>query len=511
MIKILLFLFSTFIFAQEKITSQSIDEKLKKLNTIGLNGKHDQYISENILVLKEAKQISYSKGITLTYLNLSNVSIYEANYKKSLKYLNLAKTEKYTKSDLCTQLKIKQLISYNYIAIGLYKDAIIELKEIAVLSDKIPVDSTKIYTKASAFIDTGVVYRGKKQFDSATIYLKKAIALLQRKRSHRLQTISAWGNLTLIEVKIDENKIDSAETYFKLLKVQKRILVGGCNVKLYQVKGQIFDKQKKYSAAISNYQKALELARETKNIHVISDLYQLISQAYLKINNKELYKKFHQKYTSINNSLNRSSQDSTENIVKELVIKKEEKLKSKTKSLICIMCMVALLVIAIFIYIFTRIRTEQKILNKKNQEAKLLSKKLNTDFEEIVRLAKNNDPEFLNRFQEVYPDLFPGLLEIEPNMLINELRFCALLFLNFSTKEIAQYTLVQPQSIQIRKHRLRKKLKIPSNIDIYIWMKDVNQNNKTAGSPIQHKIYHKYNSLIKKINTLCKGHKSDKV
>ncbi|WP_261511911.1 tetratricopeptide repeat protein [Chryseobacterium paludis] len=506
MLKILFFLFSTFIFAQEKITSQYIDSKLKRLSTLGLNGKHDQYIRENMLVLKEAKKISYSKGITLIYLNLSNTFIFEANYKKSLKYLNLAKTENYAKNDLCTQMKIKQLTSYNYIAIGLYKDAIIELKEIAVLSDKIPVDSIKIYTKASAFIDTGVVYRGKKQFDSATFYLEKAIALLQKKKNQRLQTISAWAHLTLIEVKIDENKIDSADIYFKLLKVQKRILVGSCNVKLYQVKGKIYDRKKKYSLAINNYQKALELAKETKNIHVMSDLYQLISQAYLKINNKELYKTFLQKYNSTNNSLNTSSQDSTESIVKELVIKKEEKLKSKTRSLIYIICIIAILVIAFFIYIFTKIRKERKILNKKNQETKLLNKKLNTDFEEIVRLAKNNDSEFLNRFQEVYPDLFPGLLEIEPNMLINELRFCALLFLNFSTKDIAQYTLVQPQSIQIRKHRLRKKLGIPSNVDIYIWMKNVNQNNKTADSTIQHKLYSysKYNCIIKKLSTLIK-------
>lgn len=510
MVKILLLLFPIFIFSQEKITSQYIDSKLKKVSILGLTGKHDQYIQENMLVLKEAKKIGYSKGITLTYLNLSNTLIFEGNYKKSLEYLNLAKTEKYAQNDLCTQMKIKQLCSYYYITIGLYKDAIIELKEISVLSDKIPVDSTKIYTKASAFIDTGVVYRGKKQFDSATIFIKKAIDLLQQQKKQRLKTLFIWGNLALIEVKLEENKIDSAEVYFKSLHADKKKIQGSCKVKLYQIEGLIYHRKKNYRLAINNYEYALRLAKETKNIHVISDLYQLISQVYLKINNKELYQEFLQKYTATNDSLNRGSQHSTENIVKELVIRKEAKLKSETRFLTYIIYSIVLLVITFLIFFLKRIHSERKVLNKKNQETKLLSTKLNTDFEEIVRLAKNNDSEFLNRFKEVYPDLFPRLLEIEPKMLISELRFCALLFLNFSTKDIAQYTLVQPQSIQTRKHRLRKKLKIQSHVDIYIWMKNIYQSDKVAVSSVRNKTYtyKRYNAIIKKLKAITKNQKT---
>ncbi|WP_449398264.1 hypothetical protein [Chryseobacterium wanjuense] len=101
-------------------------------------------------------------------------------------------------------------------------------------------------------------------------------------------------------------------------------------------------------------------------------------------------------------------------------------------------------------------RKKNKILNVKEQETKVLTQKLNVAFEEVIQLAKNNDPEFLARFQEVYPNFFPKLLQIEPQLQNSELKFCALLFLNFSTKDIASYTFVQPQSIQIRKNRLEK-------------------------------------------------------
>jgi DNA-binding NarL/FixJ family response regulator len=45
-------------------------------------------------------------------------------------------------------------------------------------------------------------------------------------------------------------------------------------------------------------------------------------------------------------------------------------------------------------------------------------------------------------------------------------------FLNFSTKNIAQYTFVTVRAVQIRKNRLRKKLNIASDIDFNNWMRD---------------------------------------
>jgi DNA-binding CsgD family transcriptional regulator len=58
-------------------------------------------------------------------------------------------------------------------------------------------------------------------------------------------------------------------------------------------------------------------------------------------------------------------------------------------------------------------------------------------------------------------------------MQIGDLTFCAYLYLNFSSKDIAQYTFVTPRAVQIRKNRLRKKLNINSEEDIYLWIKNI--------------------------------------
>jgi chromosomal replication initiation ATPase DnaA len=93
--------------------------------------------------------------------------------------------------------------------------------------------------------------------------------------------------------------------------------------------------------------------------------------------------------------------------------------------------------------------------------------------DEIIALAKENSPRLLNKFRLVYPDFFDKLSAIQANLKNSELIFCIYLKLNLSTKEIATYTFVTPKAIQNRKNRLRKKLSIPSEMDIYKWFNDL--------------------------------------
>ncbi|WP_394673778.1 helix-turn-helix transcriptional regulator [uncultured Chryseobacterium sp.] len=93
--------------------------------------------------------------------------------------------------------------------------------------------------------------------------------------------------------------------------------------------------------------------------------------------------------------------------------------------------------------------------------------------DEIITLAKENSPRLLNKFRLVHPDFFERISAIQPNLKNSELIFCIYLKLNLTTKEIATYTFVTPKAIQNRKNRLRKKLSIPSEMDIYKWFNDL--------------------------------------
>ncbi|MEZ5084562.1 MAG: hypothetical protein R2750_14145 [Bacteroidales bacterium] len=70
--------------------------------------------------------------------------------------------------------------------------------------------------------------------------------------------------------------------------------------------------------------------------------------------------------------------------------------------------------------------------------------------------------DFEVRFQEVHTDFYDKLAEKYPDLSPNELRLCAFLRLNMSTKEISAITFQSPKSITMARFRLRKKMDIGS-------------------------------------------------
>ncbi|SDT14763.1 hypothetical protein SAMN05216490_2591 [Mucilaginibacter mallensis] len=92
------------------------------------------------------------------------------------------------------------------------------------------------------------------------------------------------------------------------------------------------------------------------------------------------------------------------------------------------------------------------------------------ELKEVVQLVISNNPAFLTKFNELDPDFCQKLLSAAPNLVATEIEFCILLRLNFETKEIARYTKSSVRAVEGKKYRIRRKLNIPSDQDITIWM-----------------------------------------
>jgi len=71
--------------------------------------------------------------------------------------------------------------------------------------------------------------------------------------------------------------------------------------------------------------------------------------------------------------------------------------------------------------------------------------------------------EFTLRFQEVHAGFYEKLLKAYPELTQNELKLCAFLRLNMSTKDISELTGQQLASIDHARYRLRKKLNISNS------------------------------------------------
>ncbi len=76
---------------------------------------------------------------------------------------------------------------------------------------------------------------------------------------------------------------------------------------------------------------------------------------------------------------------------------------------------------------------------------------------------KENWEMFKEAFEMVDGDFFKNLKDKHPNLSPNDLKLCAYLRLNLSSKEIAQLINISPKSVEVKRYRLRKKLALATN------------------------------------------------
>jgi hypothetical protein len=76
---------------------------------------------------------------------------------------------------------------------------------------------------------------------------------------------------------------------------------------------------------------------------------------------------------------------------------------------------------------------------------------------EIINLAENESPLFLEKFQVYFPEFIPNILNINPGLISSELYICALMRLNFDTKKIALGINTSVRAVESRKYRYQRK------------------------------------------------------
>lgn len=80
---------------------------------------------------------------------------------------------------------------------------------------------------------------------------------------------------------------------------------------------------------------------------------------------------------------------------------------------------------------------------------------------------------FQNNFDLIHEKFFRNLRERYPSLTATDLRFCALLRLNLSTKDIAQMTNLTIRGVEAARYRLRKKFEIPDGTGLVDFLIDL--------------------------------------
>lgn len=134
-----------------------------------------------------------------------------------------------------------------------------------------------------------------------------------------------------------------------------------------------------------------------------------------------------------------------------------------------------------------------ELLSNIREELMRLKKGVNGDgaadeFKKMLRILGEENKldkdweQFAVHFDKVHSDFLQILKATHPSLSSHELKLCAYLRMNLSSKEIAQLENISVRGVEISRYRLRKKLKIPTEINLFDFLMELHSRGK-GGQP----------------------------
>lgn len=485
-------LFFVFIFCIS--CSDSPTESDNKIDALLVKSKKEfadlDYL-EMVKYAKEAEAVALkaknTKKLPYIYLELAEGFACLEFQKESITYLNKIMRYDFDKKTTEFKARVNHIYSWNYLELGLGKQAL-EYNRKNVLLLKNSKDTADLKHLAQTYEDIAFHFYTEEITDSSFYYFNKQENILRKFPEKEIflsnATINSLKGYLFLEQK---KQTDSARYYFqKALALRKKYNDHYLD-REYLGLGECSFLEGDYEKALEYYLKAEKNVKEKDTeFNENNDVNQVLAKVYEALNNTEKQTYYLKKYKQFNDSVKVAHKHNTDEVVNSMMTRKTEENSSVKKNYTALLTviLISLSVTGIFIYRYFKKRkidsdkTEELLVEKeillsqKEEETQDLRQKINESFEEVVQLAKDNHPEFLTRFNEVYPEFSKKLLVINPSLVASELKFCAMIFLNFVTKDIAEYTFTSPKTVQNRKNSLRKKLNISSDEDLYVWFKN---------------------------------------
>ncbi|AZA53464.1 helix-turn-helix transcriptional regulator [Chryseobacterium sp. G0201] len=477
---------------------KEIDELLKKADTS--NKKYEdlkelEYAKKANTLAKRTKD---SERMAKSYFFMARSLLNLELQKESLTYIQKASAEKYTKKDVILQAMLAELKGSNYQFLNLASQyAQEEQKAINLLKNNNDYTSLEIKSRAYANLALyNLSYKKNRDLDSTFIYFK-----LQEKQLRQLpeekyfsaicEHYSFVGNAFLASKKSDSALYYLQKSYQLKQKYKDPVLYIE-----YAYFGNYFYYQKQYLKALDFYLKAAQnIKKYSARKSYLTECYMQISDIYGILGQKDKQENYKSLNLKIQNEI-LAKQNSNVNYAINIILKDkaDEYDKVQQKNYVYI----AILVILLFIFFFflykflnkdiklkeniisevtNTLQNKEDIITQKKNETKQLQQKVNDSYQEIIELAKNNDPAFYLRFQEVYPEFQKKLLEISPGLRTTELILCAYTFLGFTIKDVADYTFKSVNTVRNRKQNLRKKFNLQTEEDMGIWLRNLIDQN----------------------------------
>ncbi len=454
---ILFFYFTTIINAQ---TKKEIDDNFVTAYQYYNNYEWIEALRLTDKNLDDSKKINYNEGIQKGYLNKAKVLNSLGYHKKAISSLETLKNDYLKKDDYFVLCELHRVNGNIYENIDSYNLALDNYYKQLRYSYKFPVKDRKNdidkFQRIWAYDNLISVYSYQFKTDSIWKYINLKNIELNKLEDKDLDREYGYLYSDYASLYLKLKRYD--ESLYYINKAEARFLKNNNDpyvYSLYKIKGDYYFSLHKYQLAIDNYKVAVNYSNQV-NANGDNDrveLYKKLSTVYFILNDEKNGKKYLSFFKTA-----KFNKD-TKNKEIPIVAKKQD-----NNYYYIIYIIVFILIIILFIRFFKYSKEEEQnsTINNTSQD----------DISFVLNLAQTNDPNFYVHFKQLYPNFIQNLTNQFLDLTLKDLVFCAYIYLDFSTKEIAEYTFVTSRAIQVRKNRLRKKLNLASNIDFYKWIQE---------------------------------------
>lgn len=481
---------SCFISFAQKVDEQGtkISQLIDETENLYHAGNTEKFLTASHNLISLSEKTKNEMGLSCGYYYLAACLYNVGKYRESINYVKKSQQyHDYLNKDVMHHSRTYGLLADNYLSLELYslsaKNYHLSLKILQKITNK----NTLYYlSESTTYSYLAILYDNMSLNDSMYYYLEKEKNSLAKINNGKEYAENGCASNDFGHYYLKINQLDSAKNYLNQSVAFFKNEDNACKFDAISGLADLEVKNKNYQKAYQLYNEALDGFKKNNYPQYVNHIYKKISEAYIQEGNTvkgKYYQDFYQKANVEVDEVRRKERDYVINeVMKEEVRKSEiEKDKNNTYTLLGI---AILLVILAFVMFFLKknnkkntqsdeITDQLKIDNAiQVKEKDVLKSQINESFDEVMSLARDNNPEFFIRFQEIHPQFTPKMLKINPNFKVTELTFASYIYLGFTTKEIADYTFKAVKTIENNRYNFRKKLDLSPEQDLQFWIKN---------------------------------------
>lgn len=460
---------------------KEIDSILNQTKERHVAAKMAPQLESAMKALDLALEYGYDEGKAKAHFWAADALLNIGLFKEAFSHLQQIQTTDYYKKETFLQSETHRLKGRVYLGLRLLRQAIrefhLQITSTGSLKGEIQIKS---YLHAYGNLSTAYDWLG--QADSVLKYSQFQLDILPKLhgKDSAMIGLGVYDDLGTLYTK----KGDFAKAKFYLGKSLELIEQNKIPIyfNTYTYLGNLEQEKGNIKEALPYFYKSLANMQAVGDRNAMRNQYKFLAEyyQYYKLGaNKASEYNIH--YNQLNDSLENENKQVLDIVLNQILKSKDAESEVKVSKSVTVSIMAFVLLIIAIAFFIRRSRHNRKVLAEKEgalQETENTNRALTEQigenkFNNLVDLAKSNNPEFLILFSDLYPEFIQALKTLDANLRSTELEFCAMAFLNFSTKNISEYTFVTIRAVQVRKNRLRKKFDIPSEVDFNNWMREL--------------------------------------